>query len=484
MFAFQPWAMMSYNKIILIVFIILPLFTGSMSVVGLQKAYAGDSQICVDDSDCGLFDACTFEMCDQGTCVSGVPGDPVPDCCSSDSQCQDIDACTLGVCDIENNVCIAGPPKPDCCTSDSQCQDFDACTPGVCDQADNNCKPGTPDPDCCTSDSQCQDIDACTPGVCDIVNDVCIAGPSNPDCCTSDSQCQDFDACTPGVCDIVNDVCIAGPSNPDCCTSDSQCNDDNACTNDVCNLQNNLCEFSDPILCLETKKFYTETEIDIEAGDFGEKLNFKDGDQVCTNEGAQTVQAVIHPKKGTISSYNPGQYYAVTKVTANQDLDSVWIFEDDRDCTQRDLPYSSISKWNPAKVPGGAYVAMMCDEVTVDLTSELAKSGALFRNEDTGVLEAHVDDVKEGCMVFLGVKYSPGLKGETLDTLEPEDLSCENWEFVEGVTESGDVFTDSAHRVLEVIKCGENEEENLDGDCVCKPGFEETPSGICVAAEL
>jgi len=425
--------MMNYNKIILIVFIILPLFTGSMSVVGLQKAYAGDSQECFDDSDCGLFDACTFEMCDQGTCVSGVPGDPVPDCCSSDSQCQD--------------------------------------------------------------------IDACTPGVCDIVNNVCIAGPSNPDCCTLDSQCQDIDACTPGVCDIVNDVCIAGPSNPDCCTSDSQCNDDNACTIDVCNLQNNLCEFSDPILCLETKKFYTETEIDIEAGDFGEKLNFKDGDQVCTNEGAQTVQAVIHPKKGTISSYNPGQYYAVTKVTANQDLDSVWIFEDDLDCTQRDLPYSSISKWNPAKVPGGAYVAMMCDEVTVDLTSELAKSGALFRNEDTGVLEAHVDDVKEGCMVFLGVKYSPGLKGETLDTLEPEDLSCENWEFVcvkladedNGNTDPinannfipcEDGFIDSAHRVLEVIKCGENEEENLDGDCVCKPGFEETPGGICVAAEF
>ena len=108
--------MMSYNKIILIVFIILPLFTGSMSVVGLQKAYAGDSQECVDDSDCGLFDACTFEMCDQGTftCVSGVPGDPVPDCCSSDSQCQDIDACTPGVCDIVNNVCIAGPSNPEC----------------------------------------------------------------------------------------------------------------------------------------------------------------------------------------------------------------------------------------------------------------------------------------------------------------------------------------------------------------------------------
>jgi len=233
----------------------------------------------------------------------------------------------------------------------------------------------------------------------------------------------------------------------------------------VCNLQNNLCEFSGPILCLETEKFYTDTNVDIEAGILGEKLNFKDGDQVCTNEGPQTVTAVIHPKKATISSYTPGQYYAVTKVTAFDDLDRVWIFEDDRDCTVE----TGISKMIPAKVPGGAYVALMCDGVTVDLSDELADSGALKINND-GFVEAHVEGVPEGCMVFLGVKYSPGLKGE--DAEEVERPFCENWEFVcvsqvgfPTTPNPGDFpeacksasFRDSAHRVLEVIGLPEPE---------------------------
>ncbi len=244
------------------------------------------------------------------------------------------------------------------------------------------------------------------------------------------------------------------------------------------------------VRALETEKFYTETEIDIEAGDFGVKLPFTDDD-------TQTVQAVIHPKNGKITSYNPGQYYAVTKVTAFVDLATVSIFEEDFLCTD-DKP---ISIWNPAKVPGGAYVAMMCpDGTTVDLTSELANADPpqLFRNT-AGVLEAHVEDVKAGCMVFLGVKYSPGLKGFSIDELGPQDLFCENLEIVcANLTDEPIPFpglyndmiacisdvTDSAHRVLEVVKCGENEEEDAAGECVCIEGFVETPSGICVAGEI
>jgi len=94
----------------------------------------------------------------------------------------------------------------------------------------------------------------------------------------------------------------------------------------------------------------------------------------------------------------------------------------------------------------------------------LAESGALFRNEQTGLLEAHVEDVPEGCMVFLGVKYGPGLKGENVENVVQR--SCENWEFVclkqvgaNGPDNPPDFpeacssasFRDSAHRVLEVI---------------------------------
>ena len=201
---------------------------------------------------------------------------------------------------------------------------------------------------------------------------------------------------------------------------------------------------------LETEKFYTETDKDIEAGFFGTVLPFKNA-VVDTENPTQVVKAVVD-RNGNIKSYNPGQYYAVTKVTALQNLDEVLIFEKDQECTE----VTGISQWNPAKIPGGAYVAMMCDGETEDITKELAKSGALFRN-DLGVLEAHVDNVPEGCMVYLGVKYSPGLKGENVQSIDQP--WCENWEIVNAVTESGEVFTDSAHMVLEVIGLPEPEPE-------------------------
>ncbi len=213
-----------------------------------------------------------------------------------------------------------------------------------------------------------------------------------------------------------------------------------------------------PTQPFETEKFYTETDKDFKQNFVGTPLLFKDGTFVFGTSDSQTVKAVID-KNGKIKSYNPGQYYAVTKVTANEHLDNLWIFEDDLDCTDK----TGISKMNPAKLPGGAYVAIMCDGVTEDLSDELAESGALRFHPD-GFVEAHVDDVPAGCMVFLGVKYSPGLKGEKAE--EVDRPFCENWEFV--CLSQDDVpttteplgnfpdecksasFRDSAHRILEV----------------------------------
>jgi len=218
----------------------------------------------------------------------------------------------------------------------------------------------------------------------------------------------------------------------------------------------------EPISPLETEKFYTETDKDFENNFFGTLLPIKD-------DGTQTVSAVIHPKKGTISSYNPGQYYAWTKVTAFEDLDSIRILENDIDCTASGVLNPSISKMNPPRIPGGAIVAEMCDDETEDLTSELAKSGALFIRPD-GLVEVTVNDIDAGCMVFLGIKYSPGLKDEIATRVPAENRSCENWELVCGEVANGVTATNlvtpqndngvnfdcegffaDAHRVLEVI---------------------------------
>ncbi len=522
MFALEPWAMMSYNKIILFV-MTLPLFTASIAAGGLQTAYGG--AVCEDDDDC---DFLITNECTDAVCIN--PGNEESARCilnPDDSRCDDGDQCTFNVCDEITGCFIEAVIG----CSDVQC-------------GENACNPSTGQCEVTPEDLDCDIFNQCTAGFCDI-NGGCFGDPApfeGLDCDGGIGLCTDGE-CIPKDADIHvlkfhdlngngerdagepvipgweiwlqcgdaagNALEIHGETNEEglvwfeaipvpnlCEVSEEQRNGWTPTTPprvtvDLNSADERMVTFGN-VRALETEKFYTETDKDIEDGFFGTLLPFTDDD-------TQTVQAVIHPKTGKITSYNPGQYYAVTKVTTVVDLATVSIFEEDFLCIGGDKP---ISKWNPAKVPGGAYVWMMCpDGTTVDLTSELAHADPpqLFRN-DFGVLEAHVEDVKAGCMVFLGVKYSPGLKGETFHKLEPQDLLCENVEIVcANLTDEPIPFpglyndmiacisdvTDSAHRVLEVVMCGENEAVNpINGKCICPEGFEETPSGICVAAEF
>ena len=167
----------------------------------------------------------------------------------------------------------------------------------------------------------------------------------------------------------------------------------------------------------------------------------KFGTTLPIDSGKFLLQAVLK-KDGTVLNYNPGQYYAVTKVTVRQDIDNLWIEELFADCTDRD-DGPNLSIVNPNKVPGGAAVIVVDPLGTVmDRSDELAASGALFltdtngtpndESDDNGITdnaELHLEEsIPKDSMVYLYVKFAPGLKGQPLPS-DPDNM-CHNEEIV------------------------------------------------------
>jgi len=241
------------------------------------------------------------------------------------------------------------------------------------------------------------------------------------------------------------------------------------------------------------EKFYTHTDVDWEpicdgvvnpADDlcyvdegFGEQKDFTPvtfdennfGTPLDPGEGTFEVKAVVHPKNGKVKSYNPGQYYAVTKVTLEGPIDAISIWENFVECTDRDgEPVVSIV--NPKKAPGGAALVVVNPNGDVlDLSDELADSGQLFFDDDNptnGIIDvAHAEDVLDGTtealtgeeaefdtdtMIYMYVKFKPGLKGLDFTELDAGDKTCENWETVE-VTIGEVPLEKDAHATLNVV---------------------------------
>lgn len=146
---------------------------------------------------------------------------------------------------------------------------------------------------------------------------------------------------------------------------------------------------------------------------------------------AYTVEAVLK-KNGTVSSYNPGQYYAVSTVEvcrSNPTIDSVWltIEEDFAECTVSDYPLSSL---NP-KTGGGSVVVV---EVMGDVAYQIydAMSGAItieyvdgLEAMATASFEYTFGPDQECAMLLVYVKFAPGLKG--LNFSEVPSYMCENF---------------------------------------------------------
>jgi hypothetical protein len=146
----------SYNKIILLFFMILPLFTGSMSVVGLQTAYAGDPGECTTHAECSfLDDACFMGICESGFCVA----DPGP---LEGQQCGPGDVCNFEVC--QGGSCVPDPTP----LEGETCGDSDACNDAICQGGSCALVPANDGLECGPGDV-CT-IDVCQGGSCVVVH--------------------------------------------------------------------------------------------------------------------------------------------------------------------------------------------------------------------------------------------------------------------------------------------------------------------------
>jgi len=166
--------MVSYNKIILLAFMILPLFTGSLAVGGLQTAYGGNDQgECENDSECDDGVSCTVDKCVLSSCQN------TPD----DASCDDGVSCTDDICDDVLGCQFFA--------NDGNCDDGVSCTDDICDDVLDCQFP----PD----DGVCDDGVSCTDDICDPVSDC----SNNPKPAGTPCSCSVGE----GVCDE-NNECI------------------------------------------------------------------------------------------------------------------------------------------------------------------------------------------------------------------------------------------------------------------------------------
>jgi len=195
--------MVSYNKIILFV-IVLPLFTASIAVGGLQTAYGGNAVVCLGappGTPCELDgNLCTIDACDgAGNClpmitVTCAPGDDVCDagdsCNPETGQCEPLPDLPLSTfCELDGDLCTV-----DHCDGAGSCVTFSAV---ICADGDGVCEAGA---ECIPATGLCEPL-ADPPGTpCELDGDLCtVDACDGAGSCVllSTTTCQDGD----GICE-------------------------------------------------------------------------------------------------------------------------------------------------------------------------------------------------------------------------------------------------------------------------------------------
>ena len=323
--------------------------------------------------------------CDVGEFCDGVGNCPADGFADPSTVCR----ASAGICDVGEN-CTGGSAA---CPADGFLDNTNVCrtSAGACDLADN-----------CPGNSA-----ACSP---DALN------PSGTECRASINECDPREVCTG------NDVT---------CPDDGHAPPGQVCSAGVCN--------TDPACVVNAVKYYTHTNVALgpildnngtpldPSDDFMRprttaEANF--GTPLSLDiDGNNVLIATL--KNGKIQNYNPGQYYAVTKVTLGSAAADVSILEDFSDCTSGTPDMSIV---NPKKQPpGSALWIIVSNGIVYDVSGEMAALGDLYMAANFNSAFGERANIDPNAMVLMYVKFSPGLVGTTYPNVPP---TCHNTETV------------------------------------------------------
>jgi hypothetical protein len=131
-----------------------------------------------------------------------------------------------------------------------------------------------------------------------------------------------------------------------------------------------------------------------------------------------TVFAVLK-KNGTVSSYNPGQYYAVSTIDVLIDIDELIIWEDYSDCVDKEL-----SALNPPKGGGKVVIIMVGPD---GIAKQIMDAKSPNVTVTGGTAHAHImKPIPAGTTVLMYVKFGPGLKNMPVPPFDANTCINEN----------------------------------------------------------
>jgi hypothetical protein len=118
--------------------------------------------------------------------------------------------------------------------------------------------------------------------------------------------------------------------------------------------------------------------------------------------GNYTLEAVVK-ENGKVSSYNPGQYYAVSTVYVNDSVDKLTIEENWTDC-------AAISELNPRNGGGSVVIVQVGPGDAVAYQILDAKSEEVTVDFENCTATVELEDVSAGTTIMMYVKFAPAQK--------------------------------------------------------------------------